>query len=164
MKTPWKILCTTWLPAETITQNSTSLRNKDSRRYELTNKLCYILESKTSFKEMVFYASLIRPSWLSGQLITQRLLSENICATKENILGVSFLQNNFPGNRVIFANNLLAFPECYDFKGDFELSGDPVHNVYIRLFVTPWDGYGTIIGNLVLCIHKLFIYQQLFLS
>ena len=64
----------------------------------------------------------------------------------------------------LFAKNLLTFPECYDFKGDFELSGDPVHNVSIRLFVTPWDGYGTIIGNLVLCIHKLFIYQQLFLS
>ena len=60
-----------------------SLRNKDSRRYELTNKLCYILESKASLKEMVFYASLIRPSWLSGQLIIQRLLSENICATKD---------------------------------------------------------------------------------
>ena len=60
-----------------------SLRNKDSRRYELTNKLCYILESKASLKEMVFYASLIRPSWLSGQLITQRLLSENICETKD---------------------------------------------------------------------------------
>ena len=60
-----------------------SLRNKDSRRYELTDKLCYILKDKSSLKEMVFYASLIRPSWLSGQLIIQRLLSENICATKE---------------------------------------------------------------------------------
>ena len=42
-----------------------SLRNKNSRRYELKNKLCYILKDKASLKEMVFYASLIRPSWLS---------------------------------------------------------------------------------------------------
>ena len=74
------------------------------------------------------------------------------------------LRNNFPGQRVtFFAENSLTFPECYDFKGDFELSGDPVHNVSIRLFVTPWDGCGTIIWNLVLCIHKLFIDQKLFL-
>ena len=86
------------------------------------------------------------------------------CDEKKNLSGVCFAkQFSWPKGH-FFAENSLTFPECYDFKGDFELSRDPVHPVSIRLFVTPWDGCGTIIWNLVLCIHKLFIDQKLFLS